>query len=298
MASDNPLADVLVTGAAGKTGRTILRALGAEGLSVRALVRGPAQRAVVEALGVDQIAEGDLLDDHSIQAAAQSVDAVYHICPNVHPDEADIGRRVIAAARQAGARRFVFHSVLHPQCEAMPHHWAKLRVEELLFESGLPFTILQPAPYMQNILGQWENITTQGLFSVPYRLATRIAMVDLDDVAVVAARVLSQTGHLGATYELCGPDLLDQTEIATLLSHHLGRTVHAKTVTLEEWAASAGCAPESYRFETLVRMFRYYERHGMAGNPLVLAGLLERPPTDISRFIERHSADPLNGQQC
>ena len=62
----NPLAVVLVTGAAGKTGQAVLRKLGAEGLSVRALVRGAAQRAVVEALGVAQVAEGDLLDDGTI----------------------------------------------------------------------------------------------------------------------------------------------------------------------------------------------------------------------------------------
>ena len=64
--------------------------------------------------------------------------SVYHVCPNVSPDEIAIGRVSIAAARSAGVEHFVYHSVLHPQTEAMPHHWLKLRVEEALITSGLP----------------------------------------------------------------------------------------------------------------------------------------------------------------
>ncbi len=47
------------------------------------------------------------------------------------------------------------------------------------------------------------------------------------------------------------------------------------------------CAPGSYRFETLVRMFRYYERHGMAGSSGVLEWLLDRLPTRFSEFLEK-----------
>ena len=287
MSSRQTSAVVLVTGAAGKTGRAILRALGASRFTVRALVRSPEQRSAVEALGVDRVHEGDLLDDSAVLGAMRSVDAVYHICPNVHPRETEIGLRVLAAARESRVGRFVFHSVLHPQAEAMPHHWAKLRVEESLFESGVPFTILQPAPYMQNILSQWQHIRDEGTYKIPYSSSTRVAMVDLDEVARVAASVLGDSRHAGATYELCGPDLLDQAEIADHLGRHFGRPVRAETVTLEAWAQSASCLPGSYRFETLAKMFHYYEHHGMAGNPRVLGTLLDRPPTGFADFVAR-----------
>jgi uncharacterized protein YbjT (DUF2867 family) len=285
---------LLVTGAAGKTGRAVIRALAGDRWSVRALVRGSSQRETVARSGAEEIFEGDLLDDGDVREAAGGVDAVYHICPNVHPEEEAIGRRVLAAAREAGVARFVFHSVLHPQVEAMPHHWAKLRVEEQLFESGLPFTILQPAPYMQNILGQWHTIVSEGIYRVPYALATRIAMVDLEDVAAAAAQVLAEPRHTGATYELCGAELLDQTAIASALSLHLGRPVRAEAQPLDAWAQTAGLAPHSYRFETLVKMFRYYERFGMAGGAPVLQGLLGRTPTGFAEFLER-AADPGRG---
>ncbi len=278
---------VLLTGAAGKTGRAVIRALGSKGWVVRAFVPSAGYREVVTRAGAEKIVEGDVLNDTDVRNATRGAHAVYHICPNVHPDETDIGRRTIAAAREAGVERFVLHSVLHPQTEAMPHHWAKLRVEEYLFESGLPFTILQPAPYMQNILGQWDRIVREGLYRVPYALTTRVAMVDLEDVAATAARVLAEPRHAGATYELCGSELLDQTEIASALGRHLERSVQAETVSLDVWAKTAGARPGSYRLETLVEMFRYYERFGMTGSPAALESLLGRPPRRFSECLAR-----------
>ena len=91
------------------------------------------------------------------RCAAAGAQAIYHICPNVSRDEVAYARAVAAAARAHGVRRFVYHSVLHPQIEAMPHHWQKMRVEEMLFAAGFDLTVLQPAAYMQNILGVWRR---------------------------------------------------------------------------------------------------------------------------------------------
>ncbi|MBI4769096.1 MAG: NmrA family NAD(P)-binding protein, partial [Chloroflexi bacterium] len=214
--------------------------------------------------------------------------AVYHICPNMHPEEVAIGRLVIGAAREAGVGRFVYHSVLHPQAGAMPHHWNKLRVEEALFESGLPFTILQPTAYMQNLLAGWEALRQQGLYRVPYPVETRLSFVDLCDVAEAAAIVLTRAGHLGATYELAGTAPLTQTEVATALSAGPGRPVRAEAVPLDRWEAGARAAGLSdYAVETLLRMFRYYARHGLTGNPNVLRWLLGRPPATLADFVSR-----------
>ena len=183
----SPQPTVLVTGAAGKTGCAVTRALAGSGLAVRAVVRRSAQGRALAEVGADDSVEADLLDAEALVAAARGVDALYHICPNVHPQEVAIGRNAIAAARAAGVRRFVFHSVLHPITEEMPHHWAKMRVEEALLESGLEVTVLQPAPYMQNLLGSWPAIVDNGVYRVPYSLDSRVVMVDLEDVAEVAA---------------------------------------------------------------------------------------------------------------
>jgi len=138
---------ILVTGAGGKTGRAFIRA-SAKTEALRAFVHRAKHVSDLKALGAAEVVHGDMRGQAGLRAALQGIRAVYHICPNMSPDELDIGNLVIEAARTAGVEHFVYHSVLHPQTEKMNHHWQKLRVEEMLFESGLPFTLLQPAPYM------------------------------------------------------------------------------------------------------------------------------------------------------
>ena len=114
-------------------------------------------------------------------------------------------------------------------------------------------------------------------------------MVDLKDVAEAAALVLTEPGHAGATYELSGPEVLSQTETATILAQHLGRPVRVERVPIEAWKAQARASGlGDYQVETLVKMFQYYEQHGFWGNPRVLGWLLGRAPTSFSVFVERY----------
>lgn len=279
---------ILISGAAGKTGRAVIRALAAKGEAVRALVHRPEQVQLVEEIGARQTIVGDMRVRATMDQATQGVRAVYHICPNISPDEAAIGRIAIAAARSAGVEHLVYHSVLHPQVEAMPHHWEKMRVEAQLFESGLRYTILQPTAYMQNVLAHWDQISEHGIYSVPYAPETRLSLVDLEDVAKAAAVVLTEPGHAGATYELVGEGAMTQIEIATVLSQQLGRPVRAEVVPLNAWEQQARAAGlGDYQVETLIRMFRYYEQYGFWGNPRALGWLLGRSPTTFAAFFER-----------
>jgi uncharacterized protein YbjT (DUF2867 family) len=279
---------ILVTGASGKTGRSVIRTLVARGATVRALVYRPSQMQPVKALGAHEVLCGDMRTQATLERATQGIRALYHICPNMSPDEVTIGRLVIGAACSASVEHFIYHSVLHPQTEAMPHHWQKLRVEEYLFESGLPYTILQPAAYMQNVLAGWDSIVNLGVYRVPYAVKTRLGMVHLTDVATAAAIVLTEPGHVGATYELAGAELLTQAEVATILSQSLGRPVRAETVPLEKWERQARAdGLGDYQVETLAKMFRYYECYGFGGNPNILAWLLGHPPTAFGTFVKQ-----------
>jgi uncharacterized protein YbjT (DUF2867 family) len=287
---------ILITGAAGKTGRAIIQALAKSGETVRALVHRHDQVSSMKALGVDDVLAGDLLDQSVMEQAVQGVRAIYHIAPNVSPDEVSIGKIVIAAAQSVDIERFVFHSVLHPQIEAMLHHWQKLRVEELLFESGLSFTILQPTVYMQNVLAQWDQIIENGIYPAPYSSETRLSLVDLEDVAQVAAMVLTEPGHQGSTYELVGVSAMSQIGIAEVLSEQLGRPVTAKVVPLETWERGArNSGLGDYQVLTLIKMFCYYERYGFMGNSNVLSGLLRRQPASFADFVRRIASERENG---
>ena len=284
------MVDVVVTGAAGKTGLTVLRALTARGASVRALVRHDGQRERVEGAGAVETRVADLADRGAMESAFGGAGAVYYICPNLRPNEGQLGRLAIAAARDTGTGRFVYHSVLHPQAEKMPHHWQKLRVEEALFESGLDWTVLQPTAYMENLLAGWGAVVGEGLFRVPYPAGSRIALVALQDVGEVAARVVTEAGHAGATYELVGTEPLTQHEVAEALTGSIGRPVRAVAIPARETrAALEGRGLDPYEVGTLMKMFDYYRRYGLEGNPRVLGWLLGRPPTTLAEFVQGHT---------
>ena len=284
---------ILVTGAAGKTGKAVVKALASKGARVRALVRNPEHSGALRALGAAEVALGSFTDDAALASAAAGVQAIYHICPNVSREEVAYARAVAVAAEAHGVKRLVYHSVLHPQIEAMPHHWAKMRTEEMLFAAGFDLTILQPTAYMQNILGGWRGITAEGVFRVPYPVETRLSLVDLDDVAEAAALVLTQGGHAGATYELVGTAPLSQIEVAGALGAALKRDVRAEAETIAAWEARARAAGMGeHERDTLAAMFRYYAEHGLAGNSNALAWLLGRAPNGLNAFVSRTAALP------
>src|ERR1700733_7752091 len=279
---------ILVTRAAGKSGNAVVKALAAKGAQVRAFIRNPSHAGSLLALGAAEVSFGSFEDARALAQAAAGAQAIYHICPNVSRDELAYARAVVAAARTHGVRRFVYHSVLHPQIEAMPHHWQKMRAEEMLLATGLDLTILQPTAYAQNILGAFPGIIAEGVFRVPYPVATRLSLVDLQDVAEATALVLTTEGHSGATYELVGTEPLSQVEVAAAIGAALKRAVRAEAETVEFWLerVRAGGMGE-YECATLTAMFRYYAAHGLIGNSRVLASLLGRKPNDLAAFLRR-----------
>ncbi len=279
---------ILVTGAAGKTGQAIIRALLKRKKTIRALVHKDKQIQLLQSLGVQEVIAGDMGSQKTMNQVLQGVKAVYHICPNINPEEINIGQLVIKAAQSTKVDHVVYHSVFHPHIESMPHHWQKMRVEEMLFESGLSYTILQPAPYMQNLLAYWPVIVQKGQYLVPYSENTRLSYVDLEDVAEVAAIVLSEAGHKGAIYELCGAENLSQIAICDILSHALGHRVAVQVMSLEAWQVDArNRGLGAYQINTLITMFRYYEQFGFLGNSRILDCLLHRSATSYADFVVR-----------
>ncbi len=277
---------ILITGAGGKTGIAVCQALTKKGFKIRAWVRQDAYTPPLRQIGIDDFIVGDLLEYLLAERAMRGVGAVYHIPPNMNPNELSIAENLIESAQREGVERLVYHSVLHPQVEEMPHHWQKMRVEERLFASGLAFTILQPAVYMQNLLGYSQSIQQDGVYAIPYSLDAPLSQVHLGDVAEAAMKVLVEDNHAYAIYELCGSEVLTAREIAHRLSTHLARPVEAIPIDRDEWQRKmlAEGMPE-YAVNTLLKMFLYYEKYGMRGNPNVLRMLLGRSPTTFDEFL-------------
>jgi len=262
---------IVVTAAGGKTGSAVVRALWSRGHRVRAVVGRSSPHPELTALSADVVA-ADLTDPDAVLPHLADAEALYLIWPNFHPAETAGATALLEAARRAGVRRVVYHSVLRPQARSMPHHAAKDRVEEALDASGLTWRVLQPCAYADNLDGQLAEVAATGVFRSPWGLERAQSLVALADVAEAAAVLLTEDGLDGGTFEAAGPEPLDAPRIAELLGAWLDREVRAAD------AVPDGPVPEDYASRCARLMFDHYRAHGFPGSPRVLTALLGRPP--------------------
>jgi uncharacterized protein YbjT (DUF2867 family) len=229
-----------------------------------------------------------MADARSIGAALEGCDALVHIGPPMHPDEAAMTRKFIAAAKDVGLKHFIYYSVMHPLRREVRHHSLKLDAEESLVESGLRYSILQPIRYMQHLEPIWKQVCEQGVHAMPFNTRVRFNVVDLLDLAAAAAIVATTGDHYYATYELAGPEALNQQEMSAIISHVTGRAVAAQQTPLEQMRARAQAAGLSAdRIEQMAIMNHHYDQHGFLGNANVLRMLLGREPLRFEDYVLR-----------
>jgi uncharacterized protein YbjT (DUF2867 family) len=272
-----------MVGATGANAGLVLPELTKRGHVVRALVRNEQRAVSARTAGAEETVIGDLTHPPSLAVALKDIDGVFHIGPAFAEREAEMGVSMVNAAKSAGARKFVFSGVIHPTISAMTNHAAKQPVEESLFASGLDFTVLQPAMFMQNLAPLWPDIRDRGRFALPYSDRAKVCWVDYRDVAEVAALAFS-TDRLGhGTFELCAPGLVDRVAMAAMAGEVLGRPVSAEVTPLHEFAS---VVPEGPQRDGLTRMMAHYDRHGFAGgNSLVLQAILGREPRTLLDYF-------------
>jgi uncharacterized protein YbjT (DUF2867 family) len=280
---------ILVTAASGRTGRSVIRALTRAGKQVRAADIAPSVHETRE-LGAAETVVADLLEPGALRKAMEGAESVIHIGPLFHHREADIGRAVVAEARRHDVRHFVQFSVVHPQIEHLLNHQAKLAVERAVIESPIPFTILQPMHYLQNI--DVAATVDTGIYGKPHSAESRLAHVDLEDVTEVAAQVVGDPRHHYATYELTGSDFVTGHEIAALVAELSGRPVAAEVIALDDIVSPhrQRLAEAEFTYDIMYRLFGHYSRYGITGNPNVLTWLLGRPPTTLREYVQRELA--------
>jgi NAD(P)H dehydrogenase (quinone) len=277
---------ILITGASGKTGNAIISGLSLAGYSVTAFTHKESYRQELIGLGADQVLIGNLRDHEALSSALAEQDGIYHICPNMTPDELEIGKEIIRVCEQQAVHRFVYHSVLHPQIQSMNHHWQKLLVEEQLFQSSLKFTIIQPAVYMQNWLG-YRAAISQGRFVMPYRVESCLSYLDLRDLGEAASIIFGNSSYIHGVYELVGTSPVSQESVARSFSDCMGKTVTAEESSREDWYKNAiQSGMSEYTRDTLLSMFEYYDRYGLCGSPSTLGSILGKQPRSVEQFIK------------
>ena len=214
---------VLVTGATGQVGGALLEELVRRGARTRAMVRTEAQATDLAARNVEAVV-ADLERPESLPDALDGAGHAFLMSPD-DPRQPEMEGAFIEAAARVGVGRLVKLSASGAAPDSpvalMRRH---AQVERTLEGSGLGYTVLRPQLYMQNFLRFGPSIATEGRFAAPMG-DRRFALVDVRDVARVAAATLTEERHAGATYVVSGPEALSYGEAAEMIGAAIGKEV-------------------------------------------------------------------------
>jgi uncharacterized protein YbjT (DUF2867 family) len=246
------------------------------------MVRNPDKAADLRQPNVELV-QGDLDDPASLDNALQGVDRAFIVAPQ-GDHFIQWHRNFIEVAKRAGNPLVVRLSALgagDPDSEILRRHG---QVDQLLRESGLPWTILQPNSFYQNVFRLAGTIKQQGAFHLPIGDG-RLSMVDVRDIAAVAAEALTGTGHEGKTYEITGPAAITYDDIAATLSQALGREIRYVPVPPE--AAKQNMLqlgmPER-NAAMMAELYGVFATSRYAFTTDVVARITGRPPLTFEQF--------------
>ncbi|MFF0470926.1 NAD(P)H-binding protein [Micromonospora zamorensis] len=217
---------ILITGANGTVSREVLRELAGE-QPVRALVRDMSRTPRLD--GVDYVV-GDLDRPATLTPAFEGVTTLWLLTP-LGPTAPSQSMNAVWAARQAGVRHIVRLSAIGAAHDA-PTRNGRLHAlsDAELQESGIPWTILRPSFFMQNLLGSKAGEHLYGLFG-----DARVGLIDARDIAAAGAAILAAPErHEGRIYTPTGPESITLHQVAEDIARTLGQPVRYVPQSPEE----------------------------------------------------------------
>ncbi|HAT55864.1 MAG TPA: NmrA family protein [Lactobacillus sp.] len=276
---------ILVTSAAGHTGRIIVQKLVDAGFEVKATDINP---AVTDLPGIKQGVVADLTRADQLDALIANVDSVVEIPPLFVAEEADIGRYLTDRLAEAH-KQFIFVSVTHPILSTLRQHIMKRDIEEHMIYTGMlkdyQYTILQPMHYMHNFNPNVVHET--GAYNIFYDINTKLSYVAPEDVGDVVVEVAQNPEkHNKATYELVGNDYASPADLVALYNRLTGEHAVAKQVEMTTFLNQAGIQ-NVYSRDAFRHLASTYSKWGLDGNPNVLRFLLGREPTTYEDYMKQ-----------
>lgn len=253
---------VLVVGATGQLGASVVRHLLARNAKVRALVRPTSDTASLRQRGVELVF-GNLDHLESVQAACQGVDAVVSTASSIVPGKGDrFGERdenwyqnLVQACQDANVQRIVYISAFSSAYDdQVPEFRIKRRIEQRIIASGVPYTIFRSAAFMDVYFavmgssiplrgvanptldrGFWLTrlfrqigsnlVENHGVALVPGNGSVRHAFITVDNVAEFMVNALADESARNLVCDIGGPEALAWDEVAGIYSNVLRRKV-------------------------------------------------------------------------
>ncbi|MFJ9759493.1 SDR family oxidoreductase [Streptomyces sp. NPDC101149] len=289
---------VLVTGASGTVGNLVVRALSQREVAVRGVVRREESAAALRALNLPgvEVAITDLADADAVPALLDGIDNVFLVTANV-AGQLTQEQQVIKAAAAAGVQRVVKLSVGGASPDA-PLALARVHyaAEQELAASGVAYTVLRPAFFMDNLIQYIPWINADGQMSLPTGDGA-MGMINSQDIADVAVVELTSGGTDNRDLVLTGPEALTIDQALKRVGEVVGRPLSHIDTSREEFLnryIAAGNTPDYAQ-----DMATLYDGILRAGYGAGLTDTVERTigsaPRTINDFARDHAADFTQG---
>lgn len=276
---------ILVTGATGNVGSEIARQLIARDMPFRIYVRDADKAASMIGAGGYEVALGDFSNENAFAAALDGVEAVYMVTNQSDAFKADL-QRMVQQVQQAGVERFVMLSAEGDPESDIFFVRRTGELEAIVRNTDLDWTFLRPDWFMQNFAG----FVAAGMVMFPDGPG-KTSFVDVRDIAEVAIKALTETGHTHRTYRLTGPDAMTFAQAATRISAVLDREIPFVGITPEQMRDGLIAQGAEPWYADMNAEMTFAVRMGMSFSPSNdVEFLLDRKPRALETYVADHKA--------
>ncbi|MGH3786823.1 MAG: NAD(P)H-binding protein [Pseudonocardiaceae bacterium] len=215
---------ILVTGATGTVGSSLVRQLVSAGHRVRALTRNPGSEAAARLPKHVEIVQGDFSTPETLVPALCGVERMHLVAIDGY-GPLTTGPQILELAKRAGVRR-ITHLGHHDPSRADddPLEADHRAVQKAIENSGLEWTHVFPGEFMANTWEWAESIKTEGVVRAPFG-GWNSAMVHEADVAAVIMAALLEDNHVGKTYWPTGPEPVKRRDAVRMIGEAIGRKI-------------------------------------------------------------------------
>lgn len=283
---------IVIFGATGTIGGEVLRQLADQRAPVRAVVRSPERADALPVAAPTVVA--DLAEPSTLGTALEGAERVFLATP-ASPQQVELESALVDAMAAAPSRPHLvklaalgYDAVPAEQAIALAGNHR--RTVEHVRASGVPHTVLAPSGFMSNLLRGAAGLRAEGVLRASSGDGG-VSWVDPADIAAVAVHVLTSTGHDGASYDVTGPEVLDQEAVARELSVVAGRPVRYVDLTPEEYRAGLDAAGlPSWLASALTELEQTYRAHRAEVVTDEVRKATGRDATPLREFLARNRA--------